>query len=109
MRKDSLGEFEHQVLLAALRHQGEAYSAAIVLELEERAGRSVAPAAVHIALGRLEDAGLVSSQVRVGSGSGGERERRYVKVTARGLALLRLSRRRLLDLWDGLEPLLGKS
>ncbi len=109
MRKDTLGEFEHQVLLAALRRKGLAYSASIVTELEERAGRNVSPAAVHIALARLEDAGLVASHVRVGPGRGGERERRYVKVTARGLDLLRSSRRQLLDLWEGLEPLLGRS
>ncbi len=34
MSRDSLGEFEHMVLLAILRHGGEAYSVPIVLELE---------------------------------------------------------------------------
>ena len=61
MSRDSLGEFEHMVLLAILRHGGEAYSVPIVLELEQRTGRSVAPAAVYIALRRLEKRGLLRS------------------------------------------------
>lgn len=104
--KDSLGELEHQVLLATLRLGDDAYSAAIVLELERRAEREVAPAAVYIALRRLEENGLIRSRLRESEGRGGRRERRYVTVTARGLAMLRTSRRRYLRLWEGLEPLL---
>lgn len=104
--KDLLGEFEHQVLLAALRLGRDAYSAAVVLELECCTARDVAPAAVYIALRRLEADGLVRTQLREGEGRGGRRARRYVTVTPRGVALLRLSRRRLLRLWDGLEPVL---
>ena len=48
MGRDSLGEFEHQVLLAILRHGGESYSVPVVLELEERAGREVTQAAAHV-------------------------------------------------------------
>ena len=44
MAKDLLGEFEHHVLLALLRRGEEGYSVPIVLELEERTGREVAPA-----------------------------------------------------------------
>ncbi|NOT10183.1 MAG: PadR family transcriptional regulator [Gemmatimonadales bacterium] len=109
MTKDTVGEFEHQVLLATLRLKAEAYTTSIVLELTERAGREVAPAAVHIALARLEENGFISSQIRHGPGRGGFRERRYVTVTARGLNVLRVSRRRLLGLWEGLEPLLERN
>src|SRR3954471_17297930 len=107
MSKGSLGEFEHQVLITALRLEEEAYSAAIVLDLESRTGREVATAAVYIALRRLEQAGLVKSSMREDDGSGGRRERRYFRVTARGLDLLRTSREHLLQLWRGLEPKLG--
>ena len=63
MGREALGEFEHQVLLTILRLGAESYSVPIVLELEERTGKSVAPAAVHIALTRLEKKGLVSSRL----------------------------------------------
>jgi DNA-binding PadR family transcriptional regulator len=107
MAKESLGEFEHQVLLAALRLGAQAYSAAIVLELETQAGREVKTAAVYIALRRLEEAGLVTSQMIDQSAPGGRRERRYFKVTAAGIELLRAAREQLLRLWKGIEPELG--
>ena len=50
MARDALGEFEHRVLLAILRLEAESYSVPIVLELEEKTGKPVAPAAVYIAL-----------------------------------------------------------
>lgn len=106
MGKDLLGEFEHQVLLAVLRLEGSAYSASLVLELEERTGRDVAPAAVYIALRRLEEQGFADSDMRRASVDEGGRERRYFTVTPRGVALLRESRRRLFNLWEGLDAAL---
>ncbi len=108
MTKDVLGEFEHQVLLATIRLEGEAYSASIVRELERRTGREVAPAAVYIALRRLEDVGMASSELRPPPG-GSARRRRYFQVTETGLAQLRTSRQRFVRLWDGLEPLLEEA
>ena len=58
MGKQMVGEFEHHVLLALLRQGDEGYSVPIISELEERTGREVAPAAVYIALRRLEAKGL---------------------------------------------------
>lgn len=106
MGKDLLGELEHQVLLAVLRLGEAAYSASIVLELEARTGREVAPAAVYIALRRLEEKGLAESVMRSAEAAEGGRMRRYFGVTAAGRALLRESRRRLVNLWDGLDAAL---
>lgn len=108
MPKDVLGEFEHHVLLAALRLKKRAYTTAIVLELEDRIGREVAPAAVYVALRRLEDHGLVGSEYRTGDEED-QRERRYFAVTRSGLAMLRESRRRFARMWEGLDPQLGES
>jgi DNA-binding PadR family transcriptional regulator len=101
MGKDVLGEFEHQVLLTALRLEGEAYSTPIVLEMERMTGREVAPAAVYIALRRLEEGGFAGSELRAPDEGG--RQRRYFRVTPDGLALMRESRRRYVALWDGVE------
>lgn len=106
MGKDLLGELEHQVLLAVVRLGEGAYSASIVLELEDRTGREVAPAAVYIALRRLEEKGLAGSVLRNASPEEGGRERRYFSVTPEGRALLRESRRRLVSLWEGLDAAL---
>ena len=107
MARDALGEFEHRVLLAILRLDAESYSVPIVLELEEKTGKPVAPAAVYIALRRLEKRGLVSSRL-VGPDENGGRERRYFRIEEEGLERLRESRRALLDLWEGLAPQLDR-
>lgn len=83
MAKEVLGEFEHHVLLAALRLAENAYSAAIVEELEAVTGREVAPAAVYIALRRLEESGMAVSDMR--SPAEGGRSRRYFVPTPREL------------------------
>ena len=106
MAKDLLGEFEHQVLLAVLRLGDETYSVPIVLELEDRTGREVAPAAVYIALRRLEEKGLAESEMRSAPEGEASRSRRYFGVTKSGISLLRESRRRLTNLWEGLDPVL---
>lgn len=107
MGKDILGEFEHQVLLATLRLEGDAYSSTIVQELERVTGREVAPAAVYIALRRLEEGGYAASELRSPEPEGG-RERRYFRITPRGLDLMRESRRRYVALWHGVEGLLDE-
>ncbi|UCC24185.1 MAG: PadR family transcriptional regulator [Gemmatimonadales bacterium] len=100
MAKETLGEFEHHVLLATRRLGPGAYSAAIVEELEEVTGRDVAPAAVYIALRRLEDGGLARSDLRAPPEGG--RDRRYFEPTPAGLTLMGESRRRFEALWQGL-------
>ncbi len=101
MAKEVLGEFEHHVLLAALRLAENAYSAAIVEELEAVTGREVAPAAVYIALRRLEESGMAVSDMR--SPAEGGRSRRYFVPTPAGVARMHDSRRRFEALWNGME------
>lgn len=107
MTKQVLGELEHQVLLSVLRCGGDAYSVPVLAELEDRTDREVAPAAVYIALRRLEEKGLTTSELR--SPEEGGRSRRYFSVTEPGLAQLRESKRRFVSLWEGLDPLLEES
>ena len=105
MGKETLGEFEHQVLLAILRLGGEAYSVNLVLELEERTGREVAQAAVFIALRRLEKKGLLESRLDAGGAHPSGRVRRYFKPTRTALRRLKETRRSLERLWEGLDAL----
>ena len=98
MGRDLLGELEHQVLLAVLRLREDAYTAPIVTELEERTGRPTTLAAVYIVLRRLEEKGLVRSELR--EGGEGSRERRYFAVTPEGME-------RVLDARAGLRAPLG--
>jgi DNA-binding PadR family transcriptional regulator len=104
--KTILGETEHHVLLAATRLGPAADTVAIVRELEARTGRNVAPAAVYIALRRLEDHRMVRS--RLATRKGEARARRQFEVTPSGRSQLRTSRERLLSLWEGLDPVWKK-
>ena len=104
-RKEVLGEFEHHVLLAALRLEEDAYSAAIVMELERVTGREVAPAAVYIALRRLEESGMAASEMRAPAEGG--RSRRYFQPTPAGLQLMADARLRFQSLWNGVEARLS--
>jgi len=104
--RNSLGEFEQQVLLTILRLGREAYSVAIVRELEERTGREASTSAVYVALRRLEKKGLLSSRLEAPKESGEPHPRRYFALTEEALEPLKERRRALLRLWDGLEPAL---
>ena len=105
MPRETLGEFEQRVLLAILRIGGSAYSAPIVLEMESRSGRDVAPAAVYIALRRLEQRSLVvSTKDGPGPGEGGRGKRTFT-VTPLAREKLRESRRTLESFWEGLDAL----
>ncbi len=101
--KEALGEFEHRVLLAALRLSPDGYSVPITLELEERTGKVVAGAAVHIALRRLEQRGLLESALRPRTDAKGGRPRRFYRVTDKGVLRLRDARHCFEQLWGDLE------
>jgi DNA-binding PadR family transcriptional regulator len=105
MSKSALGEFEHHVLLAALRLGDDAYTASILLELEAKTDREVSAAAVYIALRRLEKSGLLKTRLRTAVERDERRERRYVRVTPAGIRLLAEARRRFDRLWEGIDLL----
>lgn len=109
MAKETLGEFEHQVLLAILRLGGDAYSVPLVVELEERTGREVAQAAVFIALRRLEKKGLLTSRFDDRAVAETGRVRRYFRPTPEAIERLKETRRKLVRLWEGLETRLDEA
>ena len=109
MGRDTLGEFEHQVLLGVLRLEGEAYSVPLALELEELTGKEVAQAAVYITLRRLEKKGLLTSRLDDHAVPETGRERRYFDLTPAGLEKLRESRQMLLSLWEGVAGVLDRA
>jgi len=109
MPRETLGEFEHQVMLAILQLGGEAYSVSIVEELEERTGREVAQAAVFIVLRRLEEKRLLTSRLDETAAEDTGRVRRYFRLTPNALRRLRDSRDTYMRLWDGIEATLEKA
>lgn len=98
-----LGEFEQLVLLAILRLGVNAYGVTIRAELEERAGRTVAPGALYTALERMEVKGLITSRMGDPTPQRGGRAKRHVAVSGAGLKALNRSIRAYQRLLEGLD------
>jgi PadR family transcriptional regulator PadR len=99
--QEVLGGFEHQVLLAIARLDGETYTVPIVLELQERTGREVASASVFVTLRRLEKRGFLSSRVAAALPGQVGRPRRMFKLQPAGMTALVEAREALQSLWAG--------
>ncbi len=106
--KDSLGEFEQMVLLAALRLTDQAYAVTIRREIERRTGRSVSRGAVYITLDRLEKKGFLTSYLANSTAERGGRAKRYYQVKPVGEAALKDSWSAMRKMWEGLEPVVRK-
>ena len=103
-----LAEFEQMVLLAVLQVRDDAYGVTVHEELERHTDRAVSRGAVYMTLDRLEKKGLLTSTLSEPTAERGGRAKRCYALTKPAVAALKASRRTLLSLWDGLEPVLGK-
>lgn len=108
MARQSLGEFELLVMLAAL-HLGpsEAYTVAIADVIETRTGRRVRTANVHTTLQRLEGKGLVSTRLGDSRPERGGKPRRLVTVLPEGTEAVRTTTLAVRALAAGLDDALG--
>jgi DNA-binding PadR family transcriptional regulator len=104
MRRSDLGEFEELVLLAVAVLSPVAYSVVVADELEQRTGKNVTTGAVHAALQRLENKGMVSSQMGEATPERGGRRKRIFKVTVAGSRLLHEVRDVRNNLWSRIAP-----
>ena len=105
-RKATLGEFEHLVLLAALRLRDQAYAPEIARVLEEHAGREMSRGTLYAALERLEKRGLLAWHTEQGTEERGGKRRRMFTVTEAGAEAVAEARRVLTGLWSGIEDLI---
>jgi DNA-binding PadR family transcriptional regulator len=104
---ESLGEFEHLVLLSVLRLDDRAYAVAIRDEILAHTGRDVSRGSIYITLDRLETKGYLTSWFADPTPERGGRAKRYYALRPRALDALKESRRALVSLWHGLETRLA--
>ena len=100
---DLMGTFELAVLLALLRLGDRAYGRAVLHQVQESLGRSVAAGAVYTTLDRLEQRGFVHSRLAAGTAIRGGRMRRYYTVTAEGSRALADAKVTLTNMWRGVK------
>jgi PadR family transcriptional regulator PadR len=101
MKGDHIGEFEELVLLAVQHLSDDAYGVSVKHVLERETTRDVSIGAVYASLDRLDQKGLVRSEMTPGAAVRGGRSRRSFLVTPDGLRALKEMRRVRDRLWDG--------
>jgi DNA-binding PadR family transcriptional regulator len=84
MKGQTLGEFEELVLLMVAAQHPEAYGVSILEGLEIRMGKKFNISAVHVALKRLENKGLVKSNFGGITDERGGRRKKFYLITAFG-------------------------
>lgn len=107
MKGKGLGEFEELVLLAVCILQGEAYGISVKREVEKHSGRSILLGAVHITLYRLQDKGLLKSEMGGNSEKRGDRRKRLFQITDTGMRQLQAAqdvRQKMWQLIPQLKP-----
>jgi PadR family transcriptional regulator PadR len=105
--RDFLGELEQMVLLAVLRLEGKGYAVSIRQEIIRRTGRDVSRGSVYITLERLEGKGYLRSWLADPTPIRGGRAKRFYTVESQAFPVLKESRRALLEMWRGLDRVLG--
>jgi PadR family transcriptional regulator PadR len=107
MTPQQLGALEELVLLAVMRLGEDAYGASIRKELKKRAGRAPTVSTIYVTLLRMEEKGLVRSQIGESTSPRGGRPKRLFTLTAKGVAALRSEREVMERMWEGLDARLG--
>jgi PadR family transcriptional regulator PadR len=102
MKRTYLGEFEEIVLLTVAVLEGQAYGVALTHEIIEQTGRPVRLNQIHAALQRLEDKGMVKSEMGEPTAERGGRRKRLFTVTAYGRRTLQEIQEVRVSLWSRL-------
>lgn len=99
MKGTQLGEFEEIVLLTIAALYDDAYSVAVLEEIERRMERSMSIGAIHRTMQRLEEKGLVKSRFGEATSERGGRRKRLFTATPAGERSLLEARAIRNELW----------
>lgn len=81
MKRTNLGEFEELVLLIIGAMDGKAYGVPIKNKIKEQTGREASVGALHSALYRLEDKGMIEAEVGGATAERGGRRKKFYRIT----------------------------
>ena len=105
----NLGEFEEIVLLVVAAQNNEAYGMSVTKAIEEELNRSVTLSSVHTSLYRLEDKGLIESEVGGTSKTRGGRRKRIFRITSAGKEALLEAKEARMHLWSMIPGIVFES
>ncbi|MEQ8474468.1 MAG: helix-turn-helix transcriptional regulator [Marinoscillum sp.] len=108
MKGTNIGEFEEIVLLTIASLMDEAYSVNIVDEIKRVTGRSTKLGVVHAVLNRLEEKGMISSELGEPTKERGGRRKRFFSVSNAGKKSLLKTREQRNQLWDSIPDIVFK-
>jgi PadR family transcriptional regulator PadR len=99
---ERIGEFEQSLLFALLHlDTDEAYGVGIRREIERRTGREVSPGAIYTAMDRLEQRGLVASELGGAEPVRGGRRKRLYRLQPAGARALKSQWERMRRMAEG--------
>lgn len=102
MKGTNLGEFEEIVLLTIASLMDDAYSVNIVDEIGGVTGRVTKLGVVHAVLNRLEDKGLITSELGEPTKERGGRRKRFFHISHAGKISLMKAKEQRDKLWSGI-------
>ncbi|MFT6855504.1 MAG: PadR family transcriptional regulator PadR [Cyclobacteriaceae bacterium] len=105
MKGAHLGEFEEIVLLTIASLMEEAYSVNIVDEIAKVTGRASKLGVVHAVLTRLQDKGMITSELGEPTKERGGRRKRFFEVSQAGKLALLNSKEQRDRLWSGIPDI----
>ncbi|MEM7297153.1 MAG: helix-turn-helix transcriptional regulator [Bacteroidota bacterium] len=100
MKGTNLGEFQEIVMLSILILEKDAYGVTIQEEIDRRMNRKISRGALHTALTRLEEKGLIQSDYGEPTAERGGRRKRFYEVTNTGMATLQEAKQLRQNMWS---------
>ena len=100
MKGTNIGEFQEIVMLSILILNENAYGVTIQEEIDKRMKRKISRGALHTALTRLEEKGLIKSKYGEPTAERGGRRKRYYEVTQQGIANLQEAKELRQNMWE---------
>lgn len=100
MKGTNLGEFEEIVLLTIASLMEDAYSVNIVDEIASVTGRITKLGVVHAVLNRLEDKGLITSELGEPTKERGGRRKRFFHISHAGKISIMKAKEQRDRLWN---------
>ena len=106
MKGTNIGEFEELVMLTIASLDQEAYSVAIVDEIDRVTKRKVKLGVVHSVLNRLEEKGLIQSRLGDPTKERGGRRKRFFEISHSGKVALLKAKEQRDELWSSIPKII---